>query len=98
MGVTQMGLRDAEGRMPAPAPIGSLLSFDRVSMVYADGAGALQGVRFRVGPGEFTTVVGPSGCGKSTLLRIAAGLIVATSGQVNVGTDQLGFVFQDATL
>ena len=48
--------------------------------------------------GEFVTVVGPSGCGKSTLLRVVAGLEKVTGGSCRVGTNQLGYVFQDATL
>ena len=53
---------------------------------------------FDIQPGEFVTVVGPSGCGKSTLLKIASGLIPASSGKVEVSSDNLGYVFQDATL
>jgi len=100
MTVTETGPPDAERGTPAPRPRSASpsLAFDRVSMVYPDGTAALDDVSFEVGPGEFTTVVGPSGCGKSTLLRIAAGLTKESSGKVTVGTDQLGFVFQDATL
>ena len=39
-------------------------------------------------------LIGPSGGGKSTLLRILSNLITPTSGSVNLGTDQTGFVFQ----
>ncbi len=77
---------------------GAALSFDRVSMTYPDGTAALDEVTFEVAPGQITSVVGPSGCGKSTLLRIASGLIPASGGRVRVGTDRLGFVFQDPTL
>jgi NitT/TauT family transport system ATP-binding protein len=74
------------------------LTFDRLSMVFADGTKTLDDVSFSVRPGEFTTVVGPSGCGKSTLLRIASGLTTHTSGEVIVDRSSLGYVFQDATL
>ncbi len=40
---------------------------------------ALQGVSFRVQPGEFVLLTGPSGCGKSTLARCLAGLIPHSS-------------------
>jgi NitT/TauT family transport system ATP-binding protein len=76
----------------------STLSFEGVSMVFADGTQALQDVTFSVGHGEFVTVVGPSGCGKSTLLRIASGLTPQTTGVVRVDRANLGYVFQDATL
>lgn len=34
--------------------------------------------------GKFVSLVGPSGCGKTTLLRIAAGLELATQGEVKI--------------
>jgi NitT/TauT family transport system ATP-binding protein len=54
---------------------------------------------------EFLAVLGPSGCGKSTLLRLIAGLVVPTSGHVEIsGTrvvgprDEIGIVFQRPVL
>jgi NitT/TauT family transport system ATP-binding protein len=66
---------------------------------------ALDGVSFDVPRGELTSVIGPSGCGKTTTLKIIAGLVEATSGQVEVngipvtapGPDR-AFVFQDFAL
>jgi NitT/TauT family transport system ATP-binding protein len=75
-----------------------LLSFDSVSMVFPDGTHALDNVSFAVYEGEFVTIVGPSGCGKSTVLRIAAGLLDHTNGTYDLADDNLGYVFQDATL
>ena len=80
------------------APAGSTLVFDGVGMIYPDGTEALKDISFSVTPGEFVTVVGPSGCGKSTLLRLASGLLEHTAGEVSVDRDQIGYVFQDATL
>jgi NitT/TauT family transport system ATP-binding protein len=84
------------------------LSFDGVSMTYADGTEALRNISFTVGPGEFVTVVGPSGCGKSTLLRFISGLDAPSSGSVEsspvaderapAAEAKLAFVFQDAQL
>ncbi len=76
----------------------STLSFREVGLVYGDGTAALEGVELEVAPGELVAVVGPSGCGKSTLLRLASGLLEPTSGAIAVDRDQLGYVFQDATL
>src|SRR3954470_6371255 len=53
--------------------------------------------------GEFLGVIGPSGCGKSTLLEIIAGLVMPTSGTIEMegrditGTvaDEIGVVFQE---
>lgn len=76
----------------------TLLDFRDVAMTFPDGTVALSGVDLTVKRGEFVTVVGPSGCGKSTLLRIASGLEKSSHGTVNLATDRIGYVFQDATL
>jgi NitT/TauT family transport system ATP-binding protein len=81
-----------------PAQTAPLLTFAAVGKRFQDGTVALDGADFRVAGGEFVSVVGPSGCGKSTLLRIASGLSDATGGKVQVGTDKIGYVFQDPTL
>lgn len=75
-----------------------LLDFTGIGMTYPGGVTALEDVDLPVGRGEFVAVVGPSGCGKSTLLRIASGLEAPTAGAVELATDHIGFVFQDATL
>jgi len=67
-------------------------------MRFPDGTKAIDDVSFDVSKGEFVTVVGPSGCGKSTLLKIASGLLNQTGGDVVVNRDNIGYVFQDATL
>jgi NitT/TauT family transport system ATP-binding protein len=69
------------------------------------GVRALGGITFDVPTGELTSIIGPSGCGKTTTLKIIAGLLDATSGQVEVngtrvtkpGPDR-AFVFQDFAL
>ncbi len=76
----------------------TLLDFHDVAMTFPDGTVALSGVDLTVNRGEFVTVVGPSGCGKSTLLRIASGLENASHGTVDLDTNRIGYVFQDATL
>ncbi|WP_420833609.1 ABC transporter ATP-binding protein [Salinibacterium metalliresistens] len=76
----------------------TLLDFSDVAMTFPDGTVALTGVDLTVKRGEFVTVVGPSGCGKSTLLRIASGLEQASNGTVQLDTNRIGYVFQDATL
>jgi NitT/TauT family transport system ATP-binding protein len=76
-----------------------------VKKEFEGGVRALDGVTFDVPRGELTSVIGPSGCGKTTTLKIVAGLVEATSGQVEVdgtpvtapGPDR-AFVFQDFAL
>jgi len=84
--------------MPTSTATKTLLDFSDVQMTFPDGTVALSGVDLTVNRGEFVTVVGPSGCGKSTLLRIASGLETASHGTVELDTNRIGYVFQDATL
>jgi len=44
----------------------------------------LNGVNLRIEPGEQLVVVGPSGAGKSTVLRLLAGLLLPSSGHLNL--------------
>ncbi|MBK1871339.1 ABC transporter ATP-binding protein [Aestuariivirga sp. YIM B02566] len=60
----------------------------------------LRDVTFRVGEGEFVTLLGPSGCGKSTTLNALAGLDRPTSGRITMGGrvlyDDAANIFVDA--
>lgn len=50
----------------------------------------VQGVSFRLAPGEILALVGPNGAGKSTLLKLLAGLIRPTAGDVQLLDKPLG--------
>jgi len=63
------------------------LVFDSVGHTYSGvdrDVEALAGLTLDVAEGEPISVIGPSGCGKSTMLLLASGLIVPTSGRVEV--------------
>jgi putative ABC transport system ATP-binding protein len=45
----------------------------------------LDGFNLTLAPGEFAALMGPSGSGKTTFLNVAAGLVSADSGKVEVG-------------
>ena len=69
---------------------------------------AVSDVSFSIGDGEFVCLLGPSGCGKTTSLRMIAGLETPTSGQIQIGGEdvthlhpkdrQISMVFQDYAL
>ncbi|MDD5199037.1 MAG: ABC transporter ATP-binding protein [Terrimicrobiaceae bacterium] len=50
---------------------------------------ALNGVTFRIEPGEIFFLLGPSGCGKTTLLRNIAGFYIPDSGRILFGEDDV---------
>ena len=45
---------------------------------------AVQGLSFRVLPGEVLGLVGPNGAGKTTTIRSIAGIIIPTSGRISI--------------
>ena len=70
----------------------------------------LRNIDLDLAPGEVVALLGPSGCGKTTLLRIAAGLLSASAGQMQIAGQRvvdgsgfnappeargIGMVFQD---
>jgi NitT/TauT family transport system ATP-binding protein len=87
----------SDAKPPGAEPGPPALEFTGVGMRFGATV-ALTPLDFSVAPGEFVAVVGPSGCGKCTQLRIAAGLSTPTSGRAAVRAEQVGYVFQDATL
>ena len=93
------------GKPQAVAPAAdSAVSVRNISKNYQE-VEALKNLSLEFPRGELTSLLGPSGCGKTTLLKIIAGLIQATSGQVEIdgkavtgpGPDR-AFVFQDFAL
>ncbi len=50
---------------------------------------AVQGLSFRVGPGEVVGLVGPNGAGKTTTLRSIAGIIIPTRGRIVIAGHDL---------
>lgn len=59
-----------------------------MSVVYDKGRTiALDKLNLEIKDGEFCVFLGPSGCGKTTALMCIAGLIVPTSGSVNIGEE-----------
>ena len=93
---------------PAPATTAAIETIDLVK-VYGSDTRALDGISFRVAPGELFGFLGPNGAGKTTTIRILATLLEPTAGMAKVlGIDvmrdpngvrkRLGLALQTATL
>ncbi|GAA2083738.1 ABC transporter ATP-binding protein [Streptomyces albiaxialis] len=120
--VRRLEERKAAHAGPAPAPGGDgggaarkpcaglpakALEADGLTFAYDRERPVLDGVSFRIEPGEVVAVVGENGAGKTTLLRQLAGLLDPVAGHIAVdgvplaGLDrqewrsQLAMVFQD---
>ncbi len=50
---------------------------------------ALNGISFRIEPGEIFFLLGPSGCGKTTLLRNIAGFYIPDAGRILFGDEDV---------
>lgn len=66
---------------------------------------AISDISITLTDGEFVSLVGPSGCGKSTILRLISGLILPTSGEIELNgktidkpNEKIAMVFQKPTL
>ncbi|MDD7969980.1 ABC transporter ATP-binding protein [Roseinatronobacter alkalisoli] len=59
------------------------LSATQIAKSFGD-TEVLRNIHLDLAPGEVVALLGPSGCGKTTLLRIAAGLLTASAGQMQI--------------
>ncbi len=88
-------------RVPHPQAATAAVTFAAVSKRFPTPDGrlypAIEAVDFSVGQGEFVSIVGPTGCGKTTLLNLAAGLLSADRGSVEVFGHPLEGLNRDAT-
>ena len=58
----------------------------------------IDSLSFTVSAGSFITFLGPSGCGKTTLLNLIAGIYRPVTGDLQVRTSRISFVFQNDAL
>ena len=75
-----------------PADAGPLLAVEGLAVRYPGapaGVRAVDGVDFRIAPGETLGLVGESGCGKSSLSRAIVRLVDADAGRVLLGGTDL---------
>jgi NHLM bacteriocin system ABC transporter ATP-binding protein len=66
----------------APGVLSGAIEVANVSFAYADGPQILNGISFRIEPGQFVALIGPSGCGKSTLINLMLGIDQPSQGAI----------------
>ncbi|MEN9518488.1 MAG: hypothetical protein RLZZ381_1076 [Cyanobacteriota bacterium] len=60
----------------------NLLEVKNVHAGYVKDLNILQGINFRIAPGELVAVIGPNGAGKSTLAKAIFGLLTPQKGEI----------------
>ena len=60
----------------------NILEVKSVYAGYVQDLNILQGINFRVAPGELVAVIGPNGAGKSTLAKTIFGLLTPNQGEI----------------
>jgi ATP-binding cassette subfamily B protein len=93
--------------IPAPRPIRDGLRFEKVNFAYPGGPSVLDGLEFRLEPGERVALIGENGQGKTTIVKLLTRLYDPTGGRILLdGVDlreydiedlhsQIGVIFQD---
>jgi len=66
----------------AKQPPEILLEVEAVHAGYVQDLNILQGINFRIFPGELVAVIGPNGAGKSTLAKAIFGLLTPNQGKI----------------
>ncbi|MFB2839798.1 ABC transporter ATP-binding protein [Floridanema evergladense] len=72
-----------------------LLEVENVYAGYVKDLDILQGVNFKIYPGELVAVIGPNGAGKSTLAKTIFGLLTPHTGKITFKGENIGGLKSD---
>lgn len=83
---TQDAVQDDAAATALPQPVTGLIAFEDVDFAYParPGIAALDGVSFKVEPGETVAFVGPSGAGKTTIIQLLLRFYDPQSGRITL--------------
>jgi neutral amino acid transport system ATP-binding protein len=76
-------------------PDSPLLEVQNVRAGYIPGVDILNGINFRINPGELVTVIGGNGAGKSTLAKTIFGLLTPHQGTITFQGEQISGLKSD---
>ena len=74
-----------------------IIEFRNVTKDFGTGK-VLDGLTFSVNRGEVVCITGPSGTGKSVTLKHIVGLVEPDSGEIELRTERIGYLFQSGAL
>ena len=86
---TVESLKKERARLLLPKPEGRLAVDKLLYLAPGSREAILNGISFKLEPGESLAIVGPSGSGKSTLARILVGCLYPTAGNVRLDSTEL---------
>lgn len=83
---TKPKISPTKGITPPASFRGLPVMFDNVSFRYGEGKKVLNGLSFKINPGEHVCFVGASGCGKSTISSLLLRYYKVNSGAIHIGS------------
>lgn len=86
-------MKEAPAKSFCETPL-ARVEFRNVCLAFGDKV-VLDGVSFRINPGEMKVILGQSGSGKSTILRLVLGLLKPDSGEIYINGEEIAEIAEE---